>query len=42
MDTPFETQSGKLYQQIGEAINKMIPEEWEKVYLYAVFVCGSE
>jgi hypothetical protein len=34
MDTPFETQLGKLYQQIGETINEMIPEEWEKVYLY--------
>ncbi|MBA4548381.1 antitoxin YezG family protein [Thermoactinomyces intermedius] len=34
MDTPFETQSEKLYQQIGETIVEMIPEEWEKVYLY--------
>jgi uncharacterized protein (TIGR01741 family) len=35
MDTPFETQSEKLYQQIGKTIVEMIPEEWEKVYLYA-------
>ncbi|RMB01379.1 uncharacterized protein (TIGR01741 family) [Thermoactinomyces vulgaris] len=34
MDTPFEIQLEKLYQQIGETIVEMIPEEWEKVYLY--------
>lgn len=30
----METQLGKIYQQIGETIVEMIPEEWEKVYLY--------
>jgi hypothetical protein len=31
----MEDQLGKIYQQIGETIVEMIPEEWEKVYLYA-------
>ena len=31
----MEAQLGKIYQQIGETIVEMIPEEWEKVYLYA-------
>lgn len=24
-----------LYQQIGETVNDMIPEDWKKVYIYA-------
>ena len=31
----FEAQLGKLYQQIGETIYDLIPEEWKKLYLYA-------
>ncbi|WP_281515174.1 TIGR01741 family protein, partial [Bacillus licheniformis] len=31
----------KLYQEIAEGINEIIPTEWEKVYLYAEILDDS-
>jgi uncharacterized protein (TIGR01741 family) len=35
-----DTRLGKLYQQMAETVIEMIPEEWEKVYLYGEVADG--
>ncbi|MBT2734092.1 DUF600 family protein [Bacillus sp. ISL-7] len=31
----MEKEMNKLYREIAETVNEMIPEEWEKFYFYA-------
>lgn len=31
----MEKELNKLYREIAETVNEMIPEEWEKFYFYA-------
>ena len=35
------TKTGKLYQEIADQVDSLIPEEWTKVYLYGEILNDS-
>lgn len=35
------TKMEKIYQMIANTVNKMIPDKWNKIYLYAEVLCDS-